>query len=57
MKHTLITELLSETDNEIISAITETNLIWVPSDRFTGSGNLAMIFTRPATSSDAFGIL
>jgi CRISPR/Cas system-associated exonuclease Cas4 (RecB family) len=52
MKHSLITRLLSETDNEILKAINETNLIWVPSDRFTGSGNLAMFFTRPATSSE-----
>jgi CRISPR/Cas system-associated exonuclease Cas4 (RecB family) len=55
LKHTLISESLGTDDSEILSEITETNLIWVPSNRFSGSGNLAMIFTRPSTSFELSG--
>ena len=51
MKHTLVAGLLGESDNEILSTINETNLIWVPSERFAGSANLAMIFTIPSTAA------
>jgi CRISPR/Cas system-associated exonuclease Cas4 (RecB family) len=51
LKHTLMTGLMNETDNEIISEITETNLLWVPSDRFAHSAHLAMVFAKPVTST------
>ena len=55
MKHTLISESLGKDDSEILGEITETNLIWVPSDRFSKSGHLAMIFTKPSTSPELSG--
>ncbi len=55
MKHTLIAEFLDEADNEILSEITATNLIWVPSYRFSRSASLAMIFDRPPASSGLSG--
>lgn len=51
MKHTLMAEFISESDIEIIKEITETNLLWVPSYRFSDSANLSMVFTRPETST------
>ena len=44
-------EFISESDNKIINEITETNLLWVPSDRFSDSAILSMVFTRPETSA------
>jgi CRISPR/Cas system-associated exonuclease Cas4 (RecB family) len=55
MKHTLISEYLGTADSEILGEITETNLLWVPSNRFTHSGNLSMIFARPSTSLELSG--
>ena len=55
MKHTLISESLDEADSEILGEITETNLIWIPAGRFSGSGNLAMIFARPSSSLELSG--
>jgi hypothetical protein len=52
LKHTLISGLLNEADSEILREITGTNLVWVPSERFAGSPNLAIVFRRPATSSN-----
>jgi len=49
LKHTLISGLLSESDNEIIDEIIRTNLIWVPSDHFTRSEHLLTIFKKPLT--------
>jgi CRISPR/Cas system-associated exonuclease Cas4 (RecB family) len=50
LKHTLITGFSGEADSEILREITESNMLWVPSDRFARSGNLAMVFIKPATS-------
>ena len=55
MKHTLISESLDKADSGILGEITETNLVWVPSTRFLGSGSLAMIFTRPSSSAELSG--
>jgi CRISPR/Cas system-associated exonuclease Cas4 (RecB family) len=49
LKHTLISGLMSESDNQIINEITKTNLIWVPSDRFARSENLVRVFKKPLT--------
>ena len=51
MKHTLISGFLSEADNEILREIKETNMLWVPSSRFTRSSYLAMIFVRPSAAA------
>lgn len=47
LKHSLMTGLLNESDNEIVSEITNINLIWVPSDRFVNSEHLKRIFIKP----------
>ncbi|MDO9339988.1 MAG: PD-(D/E)XK nuclease family protein [Bacteroidales bacterium] len=49
LKHTLLSGLISESDNQIINEITKTNLIWVPSDRFARSENLVRVFKKPLT--------
>ena len=49
LKHSLISDLLDESDYELIDEITKTNLIWVPSDRFTHSAHLSGIFIKPLT--------
>ncbi len=51
IKHTLISGMLGSSENDIINNIAKTNLIWVPSDRFTDSEYLARIFIRPSTPS------
>ncbi|MCX6325180.1 MAG: PD-(D/E)XK nuclease family protein [Bacteroidia bacterium] len=49
LKHTLMSGLMSESDNQIINEIIKTNLIWVPSDRFARSEHLARVFIKPLT--------
>ena len=49
LKHSLMSGLLSESDNEIIAEIIKSNLIWVPSLRFAQSENLAKVFRKPQT--------
>jgi len=49
LKHSLMTGLLSESDNEIVHEITKTNYIWVPLDRFKRSEHLSIIFRKPLT--------
>jgi hypothetical protein len=49
LKHTLMSGLMSEKDNEIILEIIKTNLIWVPSDRFARSEHLLRVFKKPLT--------
>jgi hypothetical protein len=49
LKHTLMSGLMSESDNAIIDEITRTNLIWVPSDRFILSEHLVNVFKKPLT--------
>ena len=55
MKHTLISESLGMADSEILNEITKTNMIWVPSSRFSGSAILSAIFTRPLSSPELSG--
>jgi hypothetical protein len=50
LKNTLISGLMNESDNEIIDEIIRTNLIWVPSDRFSRSEYLRGVFKKPLTS-------
>ena len=49
LKHTLMSGLMGESDNEIINEVTKTNLIWVPSDRFARSEHLVRVFKKPLT--------
>ena len=49
LKHSLMSGLLSESDNEIIAEIIKSNLIWVPSLRFAQSENLSKVFRKPQT--------
>jgi CRISPR/Cas system-associated exonuclease Cas4 (RecB family) len=55
LKHSLITGIAMEADSQIIVEITETNLLWVPADRFSGSANLSLIFKKPETSAQLSG--
>jgi hypothetical protein len=52
LKHTLLTGLLSESDNELVNEIVKTNLIRVPSDRFAPSEYLSRIFIKPLTPAE-----
>jgi len=49
LKHSLMTGLLYDSDNEIISEIIKTNLIWVPSERFNKTKHLSKVFIKPST--------
>jgi CRISPR/Cas system-associated exonuclease Cas4 (RecB family) len=49
LKHALIEDLLSKSDNKIIEEITKANLIRVPVDRFSKSEYLQRIFKKPST--------
>jgi hypothetical protein len=57
LKHSLLSGLLSESDNELVHEIVKTNLTRVPSDRFIKSESLSQIFKKaltPAELSDYF---
>ena len=49
LRHTLMTGLMTESDNEISEEIAKTNLVWVPADRFADSEHLSKIFRKPLT--------
>ncbi len=49
MKHTLISDLISESDHEVLNEIVRTNLIWVPAEKFNRSESLSRIFFKPLT--------
>jgi hypothetical protein len=55
LKHSLLTGLLSESDSELVKEIVKTNLTRVPSDRFSKSETLALIFNKPVTPADLSG--
>ena len=46
LKHKLISHLIYDTDNDIISDIIKSNLIWVPSGLFAPSAHLGIIFKK-----------
>ena len=57
LKHSLLSGLLSESDNESVNEIVKTNLTRVPSERFIKSESLSQIFKKaltPAELSDYF---
>jgi len=49
LKHPLLSNLLEESDKNLVKEIVKTNLVRVPAKLFTGSEVLSMIFTRPKT--------
>jgi hypothetical protein len=49
LKHTMMSGLMSNEDIKIIKAINSTNFIWLPSEFFSGSANLTVIFQKPET--------
>lgn len=51
LKHTLFSELLNESDIQIINDITKNNLLWVPSERFEQSEHLVSVFKKPLTTA------
>jgi PD-(D/E)XK nuclease superfamily len=55
LKHSLLSGLLSESDNELVGKISETNLSKVPSDLFLRSESLAMIFRKLLTPAELSG--
>ena len=55
LKHTLISGLMSESDNEAINEIIKANLIWVPSYRFAQSENLVRLFAKPLNPASLSG--
>ena len=57
LKHSLLSGLLSESDNELIQEIIKTNLTRVPSDRFSKSETLSQVFKKPSTPAELSGYL
>jgi hypothetical protein len=49
LKHPLLSAMMDDSDKLILNEIIKTNLIWVPANRFSQSGNLVKIFARPLT--------
>jgi hypothetical protein len=49
LKHSLLSGLMNDSDNELVSEILKTNLVWVPSTRFAKSEHLNTIFVKPLT--------
>ena len=54
LKHSLLSGLLSESDNELVKEIIKTNLTRVPSDLFTESEHLSRIFKKAINSCQTF---
>jgi hypothetical protein len=52
LKHSLLSGLFSESDNELVKEIVKTNLTAVPSALFSRSEYLSHIFTKPLTPAD-----
>jgi hypothetical protein len=52
LKHSLISGLLSESDNELVSEIVKNNLTRVPSEFFAKSESLSHIFKKPLNPAD-----
>ncbi len=52
LKHSLLSGLLSESDNELVKEIVKTNLTRVPSDLFSKSEVLSQIFKKPSTPAE-----
>ena len=55
LKHSLLSGLLNEFDNEIVNEIVKTNLTRVPSDIFSKSEPLFQIFKKPLTPAELSG--
>lgn len=55
LKHSLLSGLLNESDNELVKEIVKTNLIWVPAGRFSKSEALVQIFNKPLTPAELSG--
>jgi hypothetical protein len=52
LKHSLITGLLGQSDNDLVKDIVAKNLVKVPADIFSDSGLLISIFRKPKTSAE-----
>src|SRR5450759_3900756 len=55
LKHSLLKDLLSESDNELVKEIIKTNLTRVPSDLLTKSEYLSQVFIKPLTPAELSG--
>jgi hypothetical protein len=51
LKHSLLSDLMSESDNELVKTIVKTNLTRVPESLFGSSEILSRLFKRPLTPS------
>ncbi len=51
LKHPLIESIDSESNVKILTHITQNNLVWIPSVRFSEPDHLTRIFIKPATPS------
>jgi hypothetical protein len=50
LTNSLVTNLMTEKDNEVIQEITEKNLILIPAARFEDRGKLSELFKKPSTT-------
>ena len=55
IKHSLLTGLLEESENDIVKEIIKTNLIHVPADLFRESDPLALVFRKPLNPAGLSG--
>lgn len=52
LKHSLLSDLMNETDNDLVRTIINANFTRVPENLFTGSEILSRVFKRPSTPSE-----
>lgn len=57
LKNSIIVEINKGTFDEILNEITEQNLLWIPSDRFSGSEMLSVIFRKVKDPMDVSNYL
>ncbi len=55
LKHSLLSGLLNESDNELVKEIVRTNLTRVPLDLFLNSEHLSQLFKKPLTPAELSG--
>jgi len=55
LKHSLLSGLMNDSDNELVNEILKSNLVMVPSARFAKSEHLSTIFTKLSTPAKLSG--
>ncbi len=52
IRHTLLSSFIKQSDKDLVSEISRSNMLFIPADRFSGSEYLARIFRKPESPSE-----